>query len=157
MPSRRALITMSEAEARTFALEQQTVIIVSNGHDGFPHPMPMWFALDASGRYLVSTFGRSQKVRNFERDPRATLLIEDGNTYQTLRGLVVKANTEILDDPEEVLDAMVLIRLKASEAKESDRAALREAVRPASQKRVILRFTPESVMSWDHGKLGGVY
>lgn len=157
MPSRRALIVMTQAEADSFAQEQQTLIIVSNGHDGFPHPMPMWFSVDESGRFLVSTFGSSQKVRNFERDPRATLLIEDGDTYQSLRGLVVKANTEILEDPDEVLDAMVQIRSKGSEVKEADRAALREAVRPASQKRVILRFTAESVMSWDHGKLGGVY
>ncbi len=148
---------MTEAEVRTFAQEQQTLIIVSNGHDGFPHPMPMWFVVDGSGRFLVSTFGRSQKVRNFERDARATLLIEDGNTYQSLRGLVVKANTEILDDREMVLDTMVLLRSKAGEVPESERADLREAVRPASQKRVILRFTPESVMSWDHGKLGGTY
>ena len=157
MPSRRALITMTEAEAKAFAQEQQTLIIVSNGHDGFPHPMPMWFAVDESGRILVSTFSRSQKVRNFERDPRATLLIEDGNTYQSLKGLVVKANTEILDDPEEVLDAMVFMRLKNTEEQDVDLAALREATRPASQKRVILRFTPESVISWDHGKLGGTY
>ena len=157
MPSRRALITMTEAEAQAFAQEQRTLIIVSNGHDGFPHPMPMWFAVDESGRFLVSTFARSQKVRNFERDPRATLLIEDGNTYQSLQGLVVKANTEILDDPEEVLDTMVLMRLKNSEDQEVDLAALREATRPASQKRVILRFTPESVISWDHSKLGGTY
>lgn len=148
---------MTESEASAFAREQQTLIIVSNGHDGFPHPMPMWFAVDESGRFLVSTFGRSQKVRNFGRDPRATLLIEDGSTYQSLRGLVVKAKTEIIDDLEEVLDAMVLIRMKGAEAKTAELEALREAVRPASQKRVILRFTPESMMSWDHGKLGGVY
>lgn len=157
MPSRRALITMTDAQARAFAQEKQTLIIVSNGHDGFPHPMPMWFAVDESGRFLVSTFGRSQKVRNFERDPRATLLIEDGNTYQSLRGLVVKARTEVLSDPEEVLEAMVLIRLQGAEANEAERSALRESVRPASKKRVILRFTQESSMSWDHSKLGGVY
>lgn len=148
---------MTESEASAFAREQQTLIIVSNGHDGFPHPMPMWFALDESGRFLVSTFGRSQKVRNFQRDPRATLLIEDGSTYQSLRGLVVKANTDILTDPEAVLDVMVRIRLKEAKADDADRAQLRTALRKASQKRVILRFAPESVMSWDHGKLGGVY
>lgn len=148
---------MTESEASAFAREQQTLIIVSNGHDGFPHPMPMWFALDESGRFLVSTFGRSQKVRNFQRDPRATLLIEDGSTYQSLRGLVVKANTDILTDPEAVLDVMVLIRLKEAKADEADPEQLRTALRKASQKRVILRFAPESVMSWDHGKLGGVY
>ena len=157
MPSRRAHIKMTESEASAFAREQQTLIIVSNGHDGFPHPMPMWFALDESGRFLVSTFGRSQKVRNFQRDPRATLLIEDGSTYQSLRGLVVKANTDILTDPEAVLDVMVLIRLKEAKADDADREQLRTALRKASQKRVILRFAPESVMSWDHGKLGGVY
>ena len=148
---------MTESEARAFAREQQTLVIVSNGHDGYPHPMPMWYAVDEDGRFLVSTFERSQKVLNFRRDPRATLLIEDGETYESLRGLVVKATTEVLDGEDDVLDAMVAIRLKGAEADADARAKLREAVRPASRKRVILRFVPERVMSWDHAKLQGKY
>ncbi len=157
MPSRRAQIEMTEAEASAFAREQQTLIIVSNGHDGFAHPMPMWFSLDESHRFLVSTFARSQKVRNFERDARASLLIEDGHRYESLRGLMIKASTEILDDPEAVLEAMVCIRLKGAEASAAQRSELRETLRGASRKRVILRFTPERTMSWDHSKLGGTY
>ncbi len=157
MPSRRSQISMTEKEANQFAREQQTLIIVSNGHDGFPHPMPMWYAVDKQGRFLVSTFERSQKVMNFRRDAKATLLIEDGETYETLRGLVVKAHTEILEDEDDVLDAMVEIRLQGSEADADARKKLREAVRPASRKRVILRFAPESQMSWNHAKLEGRY
>ena len=157
MPSRRTLIRMSNAESDEFARTQQTLIIVSNGKDGYPHPMPMWFALDEFGRFLVSTFGRSQKVLNFKRDPRATLLIEDGTSYEALRGLVVKASTEVLEDSEEVLDAMVLIRSKGSKSTDEEREQLREALRTAASKRVILRFTPESAFSWDHAKLGGAY
>ncbi|MCY4041573.1 MAG: pyridoxamine 5'-phosphate oxidase family protein [Gammaproteobacteria bacterium] len=157
MPSRRAEISMTEEEADQFARAQQTLIIVSNGHDGFPHPMPMWYAVDKEGRYLVSTFERSQKVVNYRRDARATLLIESGETYETLRGLVVKARTEILESEDDVLDAMVEIRLKNSDADARASEKLREEMRPASRKRVILRFTPESTMSWDHAKLGGRY
>ena len=157
MPSRRAQISMSEPEAARFSRDQQTLIIVSNGHDGYPHPMPMWYAVDKAGRFLVSTFERSQKVMNYRRDPRATLLIEDGETYETLRGLVVKATAEILESEDEVLDAMVEIRLKGGDADAEAREKLREAVRGAARKRVILRFTPESQMSWDHAKLAGRY
>lgn len=157
MPSRRAQISMSKSEADAFARTQQTLIIVSNGHDGFPHPMPMWYGVDEAGRLLVSTFERSQKVVNFRRDHKATLLIEDGETYETLRGLVVKAETEVLEDEEDVLDAMVEIRLKGAEADREARDKMREAVRPAARKRVILRFTPINTMSWDHAKLRGRY
>ena len=157
MPSRRQLISMSEPEAKEFAATQQTLIIVSNGEDGFAHPMPMWFAVDGEGRFLVSTFGRSQKVLNFRRDPRATLLIEDGTTYESLRGSVVKARTEILEDPDQVVDAMVTMRLKGAEISDAERQKLRAALQGAAAKRVVLRFTPESSFSWDHSKLGGVY
>ena len=157
MPSRRTLIRMSQAESDEFARTQQTLIIVSNGTDGYPHPMPMWFALDEKGRFLVSTFARSQKVLNFQRDPRATLLIEDGTSYESLRGLVIKASTEVLKDADEVIDAMVAIRLKGSKVTDDERVQLRKALRDVASKRIILRFTPQSSFSWDHAKLGGAY
>ena len=78
MPSRRELIQMSEAERSAFLRSHKTMTIVSNGPGGYPHPMPMWFALDADGGVRMTTFRKSQKVMNLRRDPRVSLLVESG-------------------------------------------------------------------------------
>jgi hypothetical protein len=99
------------------------------------------------------TYAKSQKVRNLERDPRATLQIESGDEYQELRGVMIEARTEIHRDPELVVQfgAELLGRYGGGGPEFMD------AVRAQAAKRVALQFTPARVASWDHRKLGGVY
>ena len=44
MPSRRSAISLSPEEIRKYLDSQKTLIIVSNGRDGFPHPMPIYLS-----------------------------------------------------------------------------------------------------------------
>ena len=85
MPSRRTQIELTPDEIGAYIDSRKTIIIVSNGKDGYPHPMPMWFYRSADGRVHCSTFGKSQKVLNYQRDPRATLLVESGTEYADLK------------------------------------------------------------------------
>ena len=157
MPSRRELIQMTDAERQDYLANARTLIIVSNGRNGYPHPMPMWFGMDAEGRLLCSTFGKSQKVKNWRRDPKAALLVESGEEYSQLRGVVIYAHTEIVEDVEAVKDILVTINAAGRDLGDEERAKLREAVAPNALKRVALRFTPERYVTWDHRKLGGRY
>jgi nitroimidazol reductase NimA-like FMN-containing flavoprotein (pyridoxamine 5'-phosphate oxidase superfamily) len=118
--------------------------------------MPMNYALDAEGRPLITTFAKSQKVKNFERDPRAALLVESGLVYEELKAVVIYARAEIIRDPEAVRAAMAHMADKQQTLfAESD--SKQQQVSASMAKRVILRFTPEKIISWDHGKLGGMY
>lgn len=157
MPSRRDNITMTDEELHDFLNAKRTLIIVSNGKDGYPHPMPMFYAVDDQGRLLVSTFGKSQKVKNYERDPRASLLVEAGEEYEHLKSVVMKADVEILTDYDTVLQGMIDIALSRLEGAAPDMDAIRQRVEHTAKKRVLLRFTPTETISWDHEKLGGVY
>ncbi len=94
--SRRDQIKMSDDEVEAFLAEQKTVICASNGHDGYPHLMPLWFVV-RDGRIWAWTYASSQKVKNLERDPRATLQIEDGTEYAELRGVMFR--TRVADPP----------------------------------------------------------
>ena len=78
MPSRRDLIRMSEEEVRDFLRTNKTITINSIGPGGYPHPMPMWFGVDDDGTVRMTTFRKSQKVLNIQRDPRVSLLVEAG-------------------------------------------------------------------------------
>ena len=157
MPSRRELIQMTDKEIQTYLADAQTLIIVSNGPNGYPHPMPMWFGVDDAGCLLCTTFAKSQKVKNWRRDPKAALLVESGATYAELRGVMIYAQTEIVDDAEAVQDILVTINAKGRSLSDAERAKLREAVAPNATKRVALKFIPERYVTWDHRKLGGRY
>jgi len=153
--SRRDQIRMSEKEISTFLDECQTIIINSIGPDGVPHPMPMWFAVDDAGAVVMSTFSKSQKIHNLERDPRVSLLAEDGSEYAELRGVVIYGRAELLPDPERVTD--ILVRVTGRSTPVEDVQALRQAVQGTARKRTGIRVLPEKIVSWDHRKLGGVY
>jgi nitroimidazol reductase NimA-like FMN-containing flavoprotein (pyridoxamine 5'-phosphate oxidase superfamily) len=157
MPSRREQIQLSPEEIAGFLAASRTVILVSNGPDGYPHPMPMWFHADDAGVVYCTTFAKSQKVLNLERDPRATLLVESGETYAELRGVAIYATAEIVSDTEEVVDTLVKINTRGLDATAEQVAQLTATVRKTASKRALLKFRPDRYVSWDHGKLGGRY
>ena len=79
MPSRREQITLDDAEIAAYLEAEKTVIVGTNGPRGVPHLMPVWFVMRGTEVWSW-TFAKSQKAKNLERDPRATLLVEDGAT-----------------------------------------------------------------------------
>lgn len=156
MPSRREIVRMDEAQVRGYLEGRRRIVLVTNGPHGLPHPVPMNFGIDDEGRILLTAFARSQKVRNLERDPRAALLAESGETYAELRGVIAYADCEILREAQDVARLMRLIRaedpLAGSISGEMD-----NQVRASLAKRVILRLAPFRFVSWDHARLGDAY
>jgi PPOX class probable F420-dependent enzyme len=157
--SRRDQISMTDEEQKRFLASAQTIIINSIGPGGFPHPMPMWFAVEDDGAVVMTTFTKSQKILNLERDPRASLLVEDGTAYNELRGVVIYGKAELVRDKERVLD--ILARVSSKSATGAGNAPnpeqLRGALMATVPKRTGIRIRPERIVSWDHRKLGGVY
>ena len=156
MPSRREQIRMTPEEVRTYLLAQRRIILVTNGPDGMPHPVPMNYGLDDAGRILITSFRKAQKVANLQRDPRATLLVESGETYAELKSVMAYADAEIVTDPEAIAAGMARINADA-QLSGSISGAMSDQVRASIAKRVLLRFTPFRTVSWDHGKLGTFY
>jgi PPOX class probable F420-dependent enzyme len=151
--SRRNQITMSDAEMAAFLDQQRVVICATNGHRGWPHLMPLWYTV-RDGQIWAWTYAKSQKVKNLERDPRATLQVEDGEQYHELRGMMIEASTAVHRDLELVTEFGVeLLRRYSGAAGEE----LLEAVRTQASKRVALQFVPERTATWDHRKLAGAY
>ncbi len=154
MPSRRNEIEMSEEEIQAFLAERLVVQCATVGPRGVPHMVPLWFV--SEGLQLVGwTYAKSQKARNLERDPRATIGLEDGVQYQELRGVMFECDVQIERDPERV--AGYGLRLFERHAGGELTPEIRETVGKQARKRIGLRFVPTRVVSWDHRKLGGVY
>lgn len=148
---------MDATEVRNLMAECEVVTVASIGPRGWPHTMPLWF-VERDDEIWVWTFGKSQKVRNLERDPRATLLVEAGSAYAELRGAMLETEAEILRDPETVtgfardLGARYAGHLGASTDEEAAAIFV-----PQVPKRVVIRFRNRRSATWDHRKLGGGY
>jgi PPOX class probable F420-dependent enzyme len=156
VPSRRDEIKLTPAEQAELLSSERVVVVSSLGPRGWPHSMPMWYVV-REGEIWVWTYAKSQKVRNLERDPRATLLIETGHEYTELRGIQIEAVAELIRDPERVVDyakEMTIRYAEGIESVEGDAAAALEAQAP---KRVAIRFEARRTATWDHRKLGGTY
>ena len=156
MPSRREQIAMTPSEVRAYLAEQRRIIVVTNGIDGLPHAVPMNYGLDDLDRILITTFRKTQKVKNLERDPRATLLVESGTTYRELKSVMAYCDAEIVDDPSTVSELLKRIRADTAMTATVDES-MSQQVRASIAKRVVVRFAPFRIVSWDHTKLGAVY
>ena len=143
---------MSEQELRDFLEEKRVVTCATVGPNGRPHLMPLWYAADS----LVLrgwTYAKSQKAKNLERDPRATLQVEAGEQYHELRGVMMECDVAIEREPDEVAKFGVAL-FERFGATGPDVEAM---IAKQAPKRIGLTFTPTRIVSWDHRKLGGVY
>jgi Pyridoxamine 5'-phosphate oxidase len=163
--SRREQIQMTEAEAAAFLAEERTVTCATIGPRGWPHLMPLWYVLrEAHGgpRLWSWTYAASQKVRNLERDRRATLQVESGELYQELRGVMIESDVLVHHDLDVVkaLGHEIFARYAAPRGQPPAQdlpAEVGEMVDRQARKRVALEFVEVRRASWDHRKLGGTY
>ena len=152
--SRRDQIRMNDEERREYLDQSLTIIINSIGRDGVPHPVPMWYAVEDDGAIVMSTYTKSQKIRNLRRDPRVSLLLEDGTAYAELRGILMYGVAELVEDVERVADILMAVSSRQGGAELGD---LRPQLRQSAEKRTGIRVRPDKIVSWDHRKLGDVY
>ena len=146
---------MSDEEIASFLEEERVAIVSSFGPRGWPHSMPLWYLVE-DGRILAWTFRKSQKVRNLERDPRATVLVEAGyDDYGELRGVMLECETVIRDDLDAVVEFALGMTSRYVPGGGEPSPEVVEAYRAQAPKRVVLEFTPVHTISWDHRKLGG--
>ena len=157
--SRRDLIRMTDQELTSFIAEHRTVTCASTGPSGRPHLMPLWFCL-REGRIACWTYASSQKAKNLERLPRATLQLEAGDTYEQLRGVMMECDVRVVHDAEQVAAVGLALTLRyapAGNTTEQVPAELRTFVAKQAAKRVAMIFEPTRTVSWDHRKLAGAY
>jgi len=153
-------ISMTDAEVTAFLNETLILQVATIGKDGTPHLAPMWFVMEG-GAIVFRSFTRSQKIVNLQRDPRLTVLAEDGDAYAELRGVMIKGEAQLVDDPAYVL--AIYGRLAAKYTLIGDGPAelnddeLEAAFGRAASKNTAVVVEPTKVASWDHRKLGGGY
>jgi PPOX class probable F420-dependent enzyme len=141
---------MAAGEVAAFLAEQRTVTCATLGRDGWPHLMPLWYVV-REGELWSWTYAKSQKVRNLARDPRCTLQVEAGDSYDRLRGVMLKAECVLHRELATVttLGEEIAVRYGGAPLDVDARAY----VANQAAKRVALQFQVRDSATWDHRKL----
>ncbi|WP_028661380.1 TIGR03618 family F420-dependent PPOX class oxidoreductase [Saccharomonospora saliphila] len=146
----RERIRMSPGEVSDYLAARRVITLATTGPNGRPHLAPLWYVPREEG-VASWTYGKSQKVVNLRRDPRATVLVESGDRYDELRGVSMECDVELVTD----LDAVTRLGLSLAHryTPDADDATLRRIVAAQAPKRVGLICRPTRTVSWDHAKL----
>ena len=148
--NQRASIVMTEDEITDFVNNSRTGTLATIGPDGQPHLTAMWYAV-VDGEIWLETKAKSQKAVNLKRDPRVSFLLEDGDTYDTLRGVSFEGVAEIVDDPDALHRVGVSVWERYTGPYSDD---VKPLVDQMMNKRVGVRIVSRRSRSWDHRKLG---
>lgn len=154
MAKKRSSIRMGDAEIEAFIEERKSLQVATLNRDGSVHLTTLWFAV-VDGDIVFETFTKSQKIVNLRRDPRISVLLEDGIKYNELRGVSINGRAELHSDPN-VVHGYALAVMKRNQP-EIPAEALDQAAKVLSAKRTAVVVKAERTISWDHRKLGGAY
>jgi PPOX class probable F420-dependent enzyme len=146
----RAKIVMTDDEIAEFIVRSRTATLATLLPDGRPHLVAMWYGV-VDGVIWFETKAKSQKAVNLRRDPTVTVMIEDGQTYNTLRGVSIDGHAEIVDDPETILRVGISVWERYTGPYTDE---MRPFVDQMMNNRVAVRVVPNRMRSWDHRKLG---
>lgn len=159
MPSRRSMIAMTAEEMREFIETGWTLQVASNGHNGWPHVVAMWYGI-IDDKIHFTTYAKAQKVLNLKHDPRITVMLESGTDYSKIKGLVIEGNADVIENNPDLVIAVQ----DATGRKRNENAGAQAATpmtddqrRAQASKRAVVRINPTRIYSWDHNKLGGRY
>ena len=105
--NRRQQIQLTPDEQAAFLRQHHKAAFATIDKDGFPHVVGMNYVVK-DGAFYMTSYGKAQKVLNVRRNPKVGLMIEAGDSYAELQGVMVRGHCEIIEDPEAVRAAFAL-------------------------------------------------
>ncbi|MFC4012409.1 pyridoxamine 5'-phosphate oxidase family protein [Nonomuraea purpurea] len=148
--NQRAHITMPDDDVTAFLEGSRKLQLATINPDGTPHLVTMFYGLD-EGRIAFWTYAKAQKTRNLGRDPRVSCLIEAGDDYAELRGVLLYGKAEQVTEHDRVMAIGMLVARRMTPDVPDD--LLSQYVEQTGRKRVAYVVERTKVVSWDHRRL----
>ena len=128
------------AWARTFLREDHVAVVTTLNPDGSPHVTTIWYLLQEDGTLIMSTPGRTRKLRNLRRDLRVAVCVGDARRSVGLYGSVT-----IIEDPNVVRQDLEQLTARYVKEKAARAPALDLFLQ---QGRVALHLEPVTVTEY---------
>lgn len=137
--------TMTKEEAHAYLDSKPGWIVLTTiGADGYPHSVPIGYFRLGDDVYVGCRAG-TQKVRNVERNPHASLVMQDGRTMGDIRGVMIQGDATVFTAPDD------LLRLSREAAKLRGTPEDQLPTEPRAGSAYI-RVTPTRIISWDYSR-----
>jgi nitroimidazol reductase NimA-like FMN-containing flavoprotein (pyridoxamine 5'-phosphate oxidase superfamily) len=152
-------VSMSAEQSSEFLAAGRKLQVATLGPDGCPHLTALWYVM-RTDRIAFRSFSMSQRIANLRRNDRLTVLVEEGDTYSHLRGVMVKGRARLIEDRTTVLEVYGQVAAKyagGGEGAALDPDALEMLFGAYAGKNTVVVVEPEKVVSWDHRRFGGAY
>ena len=149
----RAAVSMDATQIDDYLAASMKVQVASIGPGGAPHLTTLFYVVH-EGRIAFWTYASSQKIKNLERDPRISCLVETGTDYFELAGVSITGTAEIIRDKDRIREIGTAVTHAMSGGADLGDFG-RDIVEKQVQKRVAVLVTPTKVASWDHSKMAG--
>jgi PPOX class probable F420-dependent enzyme len=147
----RDLIKMTQKEIDEFLAGWHTMQCATMNHDGTIHLVAMWYGF-LEGCPALETKAKSQKVQNLRRNPQITCMVEEGDSYDQLRGVELVGHADVIEDPERIFELGISVVERTTGSKYTEE--MKPMVEAMINKRVVVKINIDKYVSWDHRKLG---
>ena len=143
---------MTPSEAWLFVKEHYKMVLCTLDPYGFPHAAPVWYVVIGEKIYFRAQ-PYKKKIKNILNKPQAAGVIEDGDRYTELRGVMIQGITRIVDSDKVIRnEVFTLLAEKYKKLRDTDVFPEKWQEKYGREHRVVVEFSPTHFVSWDNRK-----
>ena len=150
-------LPMTEAESWAFVRGHYKMILSSLDPFGFPHAAPIWYVV-LGDRIFFRAQPYNKKIKNILTRPQVCGVIEDGDKYTELRGVMIQGLAKVVDTDKtlrkQVFDALAE---KYHDLRDTYRFPKSWQEVYGKEHRVVVELEPTNIVSWDNRKWIATY
>lgn len=149
---RSQYLPMTATEAWAFLKTHYKMILSSLDSYGFPHATPVWYVVIGNRVYFRAQ-PYKKKINNILNKPQVCGVVEDGEKYTELRGVMIQGLAKVVDS-DKLLRKQVfdLLAEKYRDKRDTYLFPKQWQEKYGKEHRVIVEISPTNVVSWDNRK-----
>lgn len=120
------------------------IALTTISKSGFPHTVPIGYFRLGDNIYMGCRAG-TQKLKNIERNPKVSLMLEAGKTMGDIKGVCIQGHATVYTEPDDLLR----LAREAAKLRGTPESDLPTEARPGA---AYIRVQPEKIISWDYAK-----
>jgi nitroimidazol reductase NimA-like FMN-containing flavoprotein (pyridoxamine 5'-phosphate oxidase superfamily) len=138
-------VSLTKEEARELLDSRPGwLTFTSIGKDGYPHTIPIGFFRIDDDVYVGGRTG-TQRLKNIERNPKVSVLVESGTSMQDIKGVLIQGDATAITEPAATLELM----RQSMRARGASEEQLPKEPRPHI---AYIKITPRRYISWDYSR-----
>jgi len=148
--NRRGAVVMDAVAVQAMLESRHQMTLATINRDGSIHLVAMYYGL-LDGHVAFTAKSASQKIVNLLRNTHVTAMVDDGDSYEALRGVQVRGRAHVVEDEQQ--RRAVAISLFERRVGAFDPRVHGDQITSNLFRRTVVRIEPSHVVSWDHSRL----